>query len=66
MFKSTSKFNQDISGWDVSNVTNMEGMFNMASKFNQNISGWDVSNVTNRKIMFYKTNISNNYKPKFN
>ena len=35
----------DFSGiekWDVSNVTNMEGMFEKATSFNQDISDWDV------------------------
>ena len=41
-----------ISTWDVSKVTNMEGMFEGASTFNQDISGWDVSNVTNMVVMF--------------
>ena len=40
-------FNQDISGWDVSNVTNMAGMFLGNQYFNQDLSSWDVSNVTN-------------------
>src|SRR5690554_8015177 len=39
-----SKFNQDISKWDVSKVENMVGMF-AESNFNQNISNWNVSNV---------------------
>ena len=30
-------FNQDIGNWDVSNVTNMEQMFNQTRAFNQNI-----------------------------
>lgn len=38
--------------WDVSGVTNMEGLFQGARAFNQDISGWDVSNVTNMKDMF--------------
>ena len=46
MLSSTLAFNQDISQWDVSNVTNMSGMFNGASVFNQDIGSWDVSNVT--------------------
>jgi surface protein len=28
-------FNENINNWDVSNVTNMENMFNDASNFNQ-------------------------------
>ena len=46
MFHSAEKFNQDISGWDMSNVTDMGGMFYHTLAFNQDISGWDVSKVT--------------------
>ena len=45
-------FNQDISGWDVSNVTNMNGFFLGAHSFNRDISNWDVSKVTNMGSMF--------------
>jgi len=45
-------FNEDISGWDVSKVTNMENMFYDAENFNQDIGGWDVSKVTNMDRMF--------------
>ena len=48
-----SNFNGNISKWDVSNVTNMSGMFFMCSKFNKDISNWDVSKVTNMYSMFY-------------
>jgi surface protein len=42
----------DISGWDVSNVTNMSRMFHEAYKFNGDLSKWNVSNVTNMRYMF--------------
>ena len=45
-------FNGDISKWDVSNVTNMWGIFYGCENFNQDISGWDVSNVTDMWCMF--------------
>ena len=41
--------NCQISNWDVSNVTNMEGMFYYCKEFNQPLNNWDVSNVTNMK-----------------
>lgn len=46
-----NKFNGDISQWDVSNVTNMQSMFE-GSYFNGDISLWNVSNVTNMSCMF--------------
>ena len=46
-----SKFNGDISEWDVSNVKNMAWMF-ASSAFNQDISNWDVSNVLYMNNMF--------------
>ena len=46
-----SKFNGDISRWNVSKVTNMEGML-AKSTFTGDISNWIVSNVTNMKYMF--------------
>ncbi|WP_127137614.1 BspA family leucine-rich repeat surface protein [Flagellimonas oceanensis] len=47
-----SSFNGDISGWDVSNVTNMREMFRDATSFNGDISGWDVSKVTDMAYLF--------------
>ena len=44
-FRFINEFNGDISLWDVSNVTNMSGMF-YESKFDGDISDWDVSKVT--------------------
>ena len=41
-----------ISTWDVSGVTDMEGLFAQKMEFNDDITSWDVSNVTNMKQMF--------------
>ena len=60
MFYGTN-FNGDISKWNVSNVTNMEGMFRECKNFNGDISKWNVSNVTNMRSMFYEcTNFNGN------
>jgi surface protein len=52
MFERNASFNQDISGWDVSNVTIFFEMFREATAFNQDISGWNVNKVTNFNSMF--------------
>ena len=54
MFIGIKAFTTSIVGWDVSHITNMQGMFN-ASGFNQNIQSWDVSKVTNMSNMFVRT-----------
>lgn len=51
-----SSFNNDISGWDTSSITNMSHMFQGASAFNQPIENWDVSSVTDMSYMFAETN----------
>ena len=48
----TAVFNQDISSWNVSSVTNMGSMFYGTTAFNQDISSWDTSSVTNMISMF--------------
>jgi surface protein len=40
MFYGDTVFNQTIRNWNVSNVTNMQYMFNYATSFNQNINNW--------------------------
>lgn len=52
-----SSFNNDISGWDTSSITNMSHMFQGASAFNQPIENWDVSNVTDMSYMFAEDNV---------
>ena len=52
-----SKFNGDISTWDVSNVQHMSEMF-ANSKFSGDISKWDVRRVANMRDMFYKSPLS--------
>ena len=44
-------FNQDISNWDVSNVTDMWRLF-YSTGFSQDIGNWDVSNVTGMSNFF--------------
>jgi surface protein len=46
MFYDATSFNQDISNWDVRNVTDMSSMFRDATSFNGDVSSWDVSKVT--------------------
>ena len=52
-------FNQDISHWDTSKVTDMSDMFSGASVFNQNISNWNTSNVTSMRGMFARASVFN-------
>lgn len=49
-----SKFNGDISRWNVSNVKNMYALF-WNSQFNGDISQWDVSNVEYFLAIFYSS-----------
>jgi len=56
MFLRNGYFNQDISMWNTSKVTNMANMFYNdqapVSTFNQPIGSWNVGNVTNMSAMF--------------
>jgi surface protein len=61
-FSNNAYFNEDITTWDTSNVTDMASMFYNCPNFNQNISYWDVSNVTTMQFMFITSffSVSNN------
>ena len=41
-----------LEDWDVSKVTNMNGMFSGCTHFNSDLSKWDVSNVKDMRSMF--------------
>ena len=47
-------FNEDLSGWDVSQAIDMTQMFQGAKRFNQPIGQWDVSSVRSMAFMFDK------------
>jgi hypothetical protein len=52
----SSKFNQGIGSWDVSNLTDTQFMFASfasTSSFNQDIGNWDVNNVINMQWIFW-------------
>ena len=59
---SYSSFNGDISKWDVSNVKDMNHMFNESEFTGENgdISKWDVSNVKDMSYMFDKSPLEKN------
>jgi hypothetical protein len=57
LFQYEPFFNDRIDNWDVSNVTNMKGMFYWTI-FNQPIGNWDVSKVTNMEGMFYSSDFN--------
>ena len=60
-----SNFNQDISSWDVSNVTKMESMFYNATSFNQDLSSWNVDVVTSCNFLCVNTTSWTLPKPNF-
>jgi len=57
---SPESFNADLSNWDVSSVTDMEGAFFNAKSFNSAIGGWDVRKVTIMARMFENAESFNN------
>jgi surface protein len=64
MFNGASSFNQDISGWNVSNVTSFgtgqfNGMFRNASSFNQNLGAWQLRTAgTSLREMFLNSGMN--------
>lgn len=56
-FNATSINDENISKWDVSNVTTFNRTFYGAKAFNQNLNKWDVSNATTIEYMFGSTDL---------
>ena len=52
VFLNQVTFNEDISGWDVSNAETMKSMFQGAAAFDMPLEAWDVRNVKNMLRMF--------------
>ncbi|MDG1260169.1 MAG: BspA family leucine-rich repeat surface protein [Flavobacteriales bacterium] len=40
MFQEATSFNQDLTSWDMSSCTNLNGMFKDATSFNGDITEW--------------------------
>merc|ERR1711939_106752 len=55
MFHDTKPFNQDISEWDVSSVTDMDFMFYRASSFKQTLCGAWLESKASKKGMFVRS-----------
>lgn len=55
LFKGLEEYATDLimSGWDVSNVTDMNSMFKNCKLLDTNLKGWNVSNVTDMFAMFF-------------
>ena len=65
-FKECMKFNEDISGWDMSEVNSVTEMFYNCENFDKDISEWDLKSVKEFKGVFFKClKLNPNHKPKF-
>ena len=58
LFSNTLNFNEDISNWNTSNVTNMSFMFAEAGRFNQPVH-FDTNSVLDMDWMFFEATTFN-------
>jgi len=58
MFTDAISFNQDISGWEVDNVTQMLNMFRRATSFNQDLGAWNIESIVSMFGMFQQSGMS--------
>ena len=58
MFFKAIAFNQDISGWDTRNVTNMSNMFRQAAAFDRDLGLLRIDALTNGTEMFASSGMS--------
>jgi hypothetical protein len=54
-FSGANIFNQDLNGWNTSNVSGWDQVFQEASAFNGNIASWDTSLASSMTSMFEGT-----------
>jgi hypothetical protein len=59
MFEGAINYNQDVSSFDVSDVSDFSSAFKDAISFNQTLGNWDISSATNMSNMLDNTNLSN-------
>ena len=55
-----ANFNENISSWDVSNVTTIEYMFSQAESFNISLNSWNVSKISNMGNVFEYSGFNEN------
>jgi surface protein len=58
LFQAT-QFNQDVSSFDLTNVTNLAGTFNNCPFNNNSANNWNTSSVTTIDSMFYENSVFN-------
>ena len=57
MFHYATKFNSDLSSWNVAKITSTAQMFQGATTFNSDLSKWNVKKVVAMDYMFYSATL---------